>query len=277
MSKTYTASPKYLTPIVLAIAFTGLLSTFIKIQQIQVEPITLFPETPSGATLNSSIFIILVASMATLLYLLIRFGFHRLVSKLIKVTLVLAIFVLFLWFGAVSFPADIISDILDPRNVLIAAASTFVLLLMMYRGGTYLQVLAATLVSSLTGTFLGVSIPLFTAFVLLLGLSIYDVVSVFKGPIGKIAEKADLEKFMGAVVNYENLTIGMGDLVFYSMLTSSSVLNLGYESFLASTLGILAGAYGTFKLLEKREMFPGLPLSLALGMGLALLASALRY
>ncbi len=277
MSKTYTASPKYLTPIVLAIAFTGLLSTFIKIQQIQVEPITLFPETPSGATLNSSIFIILVASMATLLYLLIRFGFHRLVSKLIKVTLVLAIFVLFLWFGAVSFPADIISDILDPRNVLIAAASTFVLLLMMYRGGTYLQVLAATLVSSLTGTFLGVSIPLFTAFVLLLGLSIYDVVSVFKGPIGKIAEKTDLEKFMGAVVNYENLTIGMGDLVFYSMLTSSSVLNLGYESFLASTLGILAGAYGTFKLLEKREMFPGLPLSLALGMGLALLASALRY
>ncbi|MEM4246183.1 MAG: hypothetical protein QW390_02690 [Candidatus Bathyarchaeia archaeon] len=272
MGDRYAASPRYLTPVMLSLIFTGCLSLIIKVQKISVEPITIFPETPSGATLNSSLFIIPIAVAATVIYVLVRLGLHRLVTGIIKATLILAVFVIFLWYGALVYPDNVARDILDPSNLLIAGFSTTALALMMYRGGSALQVIALTLVSSFTGTFLGASIPLLTAFVLLAGLSAYDVISVFRGPIGKIAEKTELEKLMGAVVNYKGLTIGMGDLVFYSMLGSGSMLNLGYGSFLGSAAGVVAGAYGTFKMLEKREMFPGLPLPLVSGMALALLA-----
>ncbi|WP_455364649.1 hypothetical protein [[Eubacterium] cellulosolvens] len=275
MGEKYVASPKYLIPIILSIVFTGILSFFIKIREITVEPITVFPETPSGATLNSSIFIILVAVTATFIYVLVKYGFHHIVMRIIKSTLILAIFVIFLWFGATVFPFSVVSDILDLNNIIIASGGTIILILMSYRGGLRLQILSLTFISSLTGTFLGVSIPLLTGFVLLAGLSVYDIISVFRGPIGKIAEKTDLEKFMGAVVTYKGLTIGMGDLVFYSMLTCSTMLNLGYLAFFSSIIGVLAGSYGTFKILEKREMFPGLPLSLGLGMVGALLVTGI--
>jgi len=125
-------------------------------------------------------------------------------------------------------------------------------------------------IASLIGVFLGVSIPYFTAITLLLALSIYDVISVYKGPIGKIVEKAKLEEFTGAVFTYKNLTVGVGDIVFYSMLISNVIANLGFYPYIGAAAGILIGAYAALKMLEKREVFPGLPLALVLGLVLAI-------
>jgi presenilin-like A22 family membrane protease len=118
----------------------------------------------------------------------------------------------------------------------------------------------------MTGTFLGVSIPALTAAALLLALAAYDLFAVYKGPIGKIAQSTDLDEFKGAVFTYGDLTVGMGDMVFYSMLASSAMMNFGPLPFVAAAIGLIVGAYLGFKMLEGRDMFPGLPFAVILGL-----------
>jgi presenilin-like A22 family membrane protease len=127
----------------------------------------------------------------------------------------------------------------------------------------------------MTGAFLGVSIPMLTAIVLLLALAAYDLFAVYKGPIGKMAQSADLEEFTGAVFTYGDLTVGMGDMVFYSMLASISMINFGTLPFFAAAVGVIVGAYLGFKMLEGRDMFPGLPFAVVLGLAAMYLTSLL--
>jgi hypothetical protein len=192
---------------------------------------------------------------------------------MIRITLIAAIFMLLLWYSSIQSESWILVSGL--WRVLISVAITCILVYSIYRGGSILQLGSAAIISSLIGAFLGFSIPIFTGLVLLLGLSVYDIVSVYKGPIGKIAEQIDIGSFLGAVINYRDLTIGMGDLVFYSMLINSTILNFGFKSTLAASVGILSGSYGSLKILEKRDMFPGLPLPLISGIALAIIFSFL--
>jgi hypothetical protein len=43
-------------------------------------------------------------------------------------------------------------------------------------------------------------------------------------------------------------------------------MNLGPIPFLAASIGVILGAYIGFKMLEGRDMFPGLPFAIALGL-----------
>jgi hypothetical protein len=70
--------------------------------------------------------------------------------------------------------------------------------------------------------------------------------------------------------------MGLGDLVFYSMLTGSILLN--YNSLLpyvASLIGILLGSFITLIMLEKKGIFPGLPFPVILGLAGGILTALL--
>ena len=273
----FRARPKHLLPVVASLTITGALAFFMIASKVDVESITVFPETSEGATLNTLLFIAPIAGMATLMYLLIRYGRETVVKKLIKVTLVFAIFLLTSWYGDVILSAyNLRMGFYSGLVIVLAGVLTFVLSYAIYRSHGFTQLVAIIAIGSLTGTFLGSSIPTLTAIVLLVALSTYDLIAVYKGPIGKIVEKADLESFVGAVCTYENLTVGMGDIVFYSMLASNAMINLGGLSFLAASTGLVVGAYAGFKMLETREIFPGLPFALLLGLGLSILVSYVR-
>jgi len=69
------------------------------------------------------------------------------------------------------------------------------------------------------------------------------------------------------------LTIGMGDLVFYSLVATIAMVTFGLISFFGAAVGILAGTYLGFRALSKFEMFPGLPFSLLLGVAGMLLSA----
>jgi hypothetical protein len=69
--------------------------------------------------------------------------------------------------------------------------------------------------------------------------------------------------------------MGLGDLVFYSLLTGKMLINFNLVTCLFSVAGILVGSYLTFLVLEKRDVFPGLPFPIALGIAFGLLASLL--
>ncbi|MBS7656059.1 hypothetical protein KEJ50_06150 [Candidatus Bathyarchaeota archaeon] len=263
-------SIKHLSPIVFSLAVSTILSYIILTLNPEVPELSFFPEATNSAALNALIFVILMASTATFIYFLIKFGFQKTVKKIIKIALTLSILLITYWYCKA-----ILALTSDFYIITIAITLTIIFAYLIFLNKGIVQVSAIITIGSLIGVFLGVSIPYFTAITLLLALSIYDIISVYKGPIGKIVEKAKLEEFTGAVFTYRNLTVGVGDIVFYSMLISNVIMNLGFYSYLGAVIGVVAGAYSALKMLEKKEIFPGLPLALILGVAFAIIIASL--
>lgn len=107
---------------------------------------------------------------------------------------------------------------------------------------------------------------------ILIFLAFYDVFAVYRGPVGKIAN-IGLDQLRGLSLSFKEVQIGLGDFTFYSMLSGHMLLNYGYVPCLASIIGIAVGCVLSFKMLEKKGMFPGLPLPIFLGLAASFIAS----
>jgi presenilin-like A22 family membrane protease len=273
LSEKFKAKPSQLIPEVLAIALAGLLTHVLRASNAPIEPITMFPETAGGVTLNATIFVVMMAAAGTFMYLFIKFGLKRIVRYLINFALIALALFLFIWYGSLysGYMPQILTS--DFNWIFISLAATVALAFAIFKSKGIVHFGGIIAIGGLTGTFLGVSIPTLTAIVLLLALAGYDLFAVYRGPIGKIAQSTDLEDFTGAVFTYGDLTVGMGDMVFYSMLASNAMMNFGTLSFFAAAVGLIIGAYLGFKMLEGRDMFPGLPFAIILGLGLMFLMS----
>jgi len=215
---------------------------------------------------------------------------------------------------------------------------------------------ALLFLGGLMGAFLAVILPTWTVVFMLVGLSLYDIYSVRRGPIREIMEMtygpapapssppktqieynppaqaaqpvekvpipavASPEPEVKSVVIQEvpavakqkkhhptqhydpvdedlltNMTygtkhwdLGIGDLVFYSMLGSHTLIfgtqfisEFGIIApvalFVATTIGIILGFIITLKLLSRNAMLPGLPMSIFLGLGGFGLVLAILY
>jgi hypothetical protein len=71
--------------------------------------------------------------------------------------------------------------------------------------------------------------------------------------------------------------MGLGDLVFYAVLIGTMYFGFS-NSILPAVMaiaGICIGAVITFFMLEKREIFPGLPFPIMLGLAFGLITSIL--
>lgn len=69
--------------------------------------------------------------------------------------------------------------------------------------------------------------------------------------------------------------MGLGDLVFYSMLVGSILFEFQPNLLpaLVSLIGIVVGSFLTLIVLEKKGIFPGLPFPVALGLAGGILAA----
>ena len=269
--------PGHLYPVILSLAITGLLGIPFAVNDVEVISVTPFQgDTYSGASLNALFFVIALASSATIMFLLVRRGKMGFLRGMIKAALVVVCFSVVFWYSTILFFL-LGSPLGEP------AASTFLLVvslgvglglaLLVFGKGSTRQLVGVVLVSGFTGLFLGASIPLLTALILAGALVVYDVVAVFRGPVGALAKSLEMGDLPGAVFNYRELTIGMGDMVFYSLVATTALLNFGVFPFFATGVGIIAGTFLGFKALQRFEMFPGLPFSLILGVAGMLLAA----
>ena len=259
-------------PVIVALSLAGILTYGLRASKAELVPITVFPETPSGATLNASIFVAMMAVAATSIYLLLKYQRKKIVNYLIAGAVFFVAFILLNWYGELyATQLAPMVDVYGYEWVALTAIAAGLLLAGLYKGPQGVRLVSVTIVGSLTGTFLGASVPTMTAIVLLAALAVYDLVSVYRGPIGKIAEMTDLEEFRGAVFSVGDLTIGMGDLVFYSMLVSNAMISLGSLAYLGAFVGVTVGSFLGFKMLERREVFPGLPLAIGLGLAAMLI------
>jgi hypothetical protein len=279
-SKVFKPRPKHLLPVVLGLLATGALAYPISIvapPQAQVTPFDV--NSVSGASLNAVVFVFALGASATVMFLLIRRGLMRFIRRLVKGALVIVSFAVAFWYSTsiLASVVDLSTNLWTLISLVLSIGIAAAIALTIFSKGQTRQLSGVTALGALTGVFLGYSIGLVTALVLVGALVVYDIVAVFRGPVGALAKAVEAGDLPGAMYTYGELTIGMGDLVFYSLLATTAIVSFGVFSFFGAALGILAGSYLGFRALSRFEMFPGLPFSLLLGVaGMLLTAIATR-
>ncbi len=165
---------------------------------------------------------------------------------------------------------------------------------------------ALIVLSALMGAFMAIILPTWTVVFLLLALAVWDIYAVFKGPIktivemdmnGQLMARLSMKKRLARLdilgddseeFPFQNLTyeadfwaLGIGDLVFYSVLGAHSlfysipyVQTNGYwvmpMFFVPVVIAILIGfAYTIYRLNKAKgdSILPGLPIPMFLGVG----------
>jgi presenilin-like A22 family membrane protease len=268
----FKAKPIYLIPI-FASLMTGLgFSVLLLLRPIASLPVTPFPETPSGQFSNALYFVVLIAIAATVFYFLIKWKSRKLITFLIgfaltTASLLLSVFYLFAllsllpnWFFYVLVISIIVTAVFD---------------IAIFRGSEAMRNLIVVLLGGALGVFLGWSIPLVSALLILAFLAVYDIIAVYKGPVGKIASSG-LDQLKGLSFSFKDIQMGLGDLVFYSMLCAVMLLNSdfgGIAPYVGALVGVMVGSFITFRILERKGVFPGLPLPIFLGIAGGLLGA----
>jgi presenilin-like A22 family membrane protease len=261
----------YLVPILASLLFGLSCAYLIAPRQSEAIPVTPIPETTPGAPYGNALyFVVLIAISATVFYFLLKRKSKNIIKGLIVVALTTASLLLSLvYLSAILafFP------IIDNLWVLIALSIIVAVLfdLSIFRFGSTARNVAVVAIGGALGIFFGFSIPLYSAVIILAFLAVYDVIAVYKGPVGKIAASG-LDQLQGLSFSFKDMQMGLGDLVFYSMLMGVVFFNF-VPNILPTAMaivGILAGSIITFFVLERKSIFPGLPFPILLGLALGL-------
>lgn len=141
------------------------------------------------------------------------------------------------------------------------------------KSSSYLRLPFLTFLGVGTAMMLTIILPSWTIVVMCLALACWDVYAVFKGPLRKIIEhegndlNSRLERMM--LISVGGSSIGMGDVVFYSLLLMFAV----QISYLAAGLAYFTipfGVVATFFLLETKKFkaLPGLPIPIFATLGM---------
>jgi Presenilin len=128
---------------------------------------------------------------------------------------------------------------------------------------------ALAFVGAEVGSYFASSFPPLTALLLPAAFAVYDIYAVFKGPLKALIGTDKGVALVGMSVKAGEFTLGLGDIVFYSMLPSIAIFD--YEPGLAFPLALLTilavdiGVVATLSLLARRRLLPGLPIPMLLG------------
>ncbi len=262
--KVFKASPIHVVPIFASLLISIACAFLILESTVELVPATILPEAGYGPIFNAVIFVCAAGFGATLIYFFLKRGVHWLIRLLMGFTFSVVTFSLATLYFELLF---VIVSIEVPLVAVLTTAflvTAFVVVQVFFGKGRFYEIIVLAF-GGATGTMLGASIPVLSAVVILLLLAVYDVFAVFHGPVGKIASKG-LEHLPGASFAFKNIHVGLGDLTFYSMLVSRVLLSFGWLACSAATLGVLLGSFLSFKMVEQKEMFPGLPFSISFGL-----------
>ncbi|MFW9780250.1 MAG: hypothetical protein ACFFE8_15490 [Candidatus Heimdallarchaeota archaeon] len=324
--------------ILLAIVFSVMTLNFYQgIQQAppDISPIPENPDDPvggiaQGALLNMLFYVGVAFLGGILVLIIIRKGLVQLLVYFFAAMMGFSWFVFGLFYGYVVLfegldliwlwlPTAIQAGINDflAWKILVGTQEIFVIEMLMYVFALILGLLGMVsfgiqtfdriwvrngmmvFFGAMLGSMLAIHLGLLTVFLILIGLAIYDIYAVFRGPLKGIIDHgrqtaAEVEEQMQFLeengIRYEKvpllpalpvystplINIGLGDFAFFSMLASAVVvISSGLANFfplLATLVGLFVGAYYTFKFLEEERALPGLPLPIFGGMGCLLLS-----
>ena len=134
--------------------------------------------------------------------------------------------------------------------------------------------LTCLIIASEVGAYFAFTLEPPTIFLLPLFFAAYDIYAVFKGPLKHLIalNKGGLSPLTIVVGNIE---IGIGDIVFYSMLPAVANIISGTAGFIVTLVTTNAGVVLTLWLANRVKVFPGLPLPVLFGTLAILVASEL--
>ncbi|NVM01486.1 MAG: hypothetical protein HWN67_04080 [Candidatus Helarchaeota archaeon] len=283
-------------PIIITIIISAVLTLIAIISGEVYQEAVIFPEAIGGATFglfNALFYLGFGIVGGFLIFLIIKYGKMQLLRAILFTSFLILTIMIIIFYGyflMVIFNINYFDIPLTIISIVLGILITYQLFsenASERRKNTSLLFIGGGL-----GSFLGIWLPSWTTFMMLALFSIWDIYAVKKGPIKQIVElnRKDEENYMKQLsFGSEEWEIGLGDLVFYTLLTAHILYNSrvpnSYFSFLmsygiiisllpffASIIGVLIGVKITFKLLRKRKMLPGLPISIGLGISFFLLS-----
>jgi hypothetical protein len=140
-------------------------------------------------------------------------------------------------------------------------------------------------ISLLVSASMSIVLPFWSTLAILIGISLWDIFAVLykRGPIKEMIDIVSINKEESGLSDAEieekiksgesvydtsKLEIGIGDLAFYSLLTSSVLLfTNNIIIVILTTIAILIGTGITISGLKRNKILPGLPISIFMGIG----------
>lgn len=274
------------TLIIVILSFLITLISVIPLSIVEIGAVAPFPEseygTSKGAFFNLFFYLVLVIGATFfILFLLKRKKFNILsiilVGSLSFSTGSIASLIVPLWISSILNGLSVSIPDLWWYGIIWGVFILFLLLpVILFLKPKYLRtrnglmILIGAWVGSFL-TFLGEMTPL----VLMAGFAIYDVFSVFKGPLGEMVkelQKNQTEERRETDREQREIMLGLGDLVFYGIATSYSWIYLSLLGFLLVLLTLVIGLTLTLYFLVrslrkgKRSALPALPLPIFLAL-----------
>lgn len=149
---------------------------------------------------------------------------------------------------------------------LIVGSLSFVIFIL-NKGNSIIKNIMVFVIGIAIGSVFGLIMHSATFFTLLILISLFDIYSVFRGPISKIFKRTNISITPQNNTNEERLVgIGIGDFVFYSALVTSVSSNYGLILGACTIIGIIVGIKITEKMLYRYNKFPGLPIPIFLSL-----------
>jgi len=128
--------------------------------------------------------------------------------------------------------------------------------------------------SAEVGSYFASTIPILTALLLPIAFSLYDIYTVFKGPLRQLVTTLPAENLAAISSKIGDFSIGTGDTVFYAMIPALAYFQFagvfGTAPALVSIVAVDVGVVVTLYLLGKVRLLPGLPIPMGLGLAVLL-------
>jgi len=133
------------------------------------------------------------------------------------------------------------------------------------KNSLWLSTAVLAFVGAQVGSFFAETLPTWTALALPIAFSIYDIYAVFRGPLKALIGTSPGIALVGMSVRAGEFTLGLGDIVFYTLLPCLAYFNWGIAQSIYTMVAIDVGMVVTLFLLSKRRLLPGLPIPMLLG------------
>ncbi len=225
-----------------------------------------------GAILNALILVALVAVLTFSLLFLLKKRKVNVFRLIVFGSVSISSFVLTLTTADVL-AVNAINDGYIPAYtelpIAFGAASLVVVLvgyIIFVKNRLWLSTALLAFVGAEVGSFFAETLTAYTALAIVAAFSVYDIYAVFKGPLKSMIGTAPGVALVGMSIKAGEFTLGLGDVVFYTLLPSLAYFDIGLTAALGVMLAIDAGVIVTLYLLSKKRLLPGLPIPMLLGM-----------
>jgi len=242
-----------------------------------VGPVSVGPfttSTPSGSAGDAITLVVLVFATTLVLVWLIKKRLMTSFKTIIFAAVSFSSFTL-TWLtvdGLFSrYPWYSSSQFVLPGEILIALVPVAIVGYTVFvKNYAILSTAVLSLISAEVGSFFAATLPPtngvpLMAILLAAVFALYDIYAVFRGPLKQLVNVAPSGAFAAMSVKAGEFTVGLGDVVFYSMLPSIALFYLHPINAVYTLIAVDAGVVLTLYLLSRRRLLPGLPIPMLLG------------